>query len=116
METEDKDKLQCQIYKKIFSHVTNLQLHVCMGAVGQRDLVHYSLSYAYERIDKHEINVVIMSAAVNENMDVFSDTQRIDAADFGAKWAFSRGHGRMYGRKYIGTFKSNIVEMFNAGY
>ena len=117
IETEDEDELQCQICKKRFSHVTNLRLHVCMGAVGRRDLVHYGLSYAYERIDQHEIDIVIMSASVDENMGVFADIQTTgsSAVDFGAKWACSRGHGRMYGRKYIEAFKGDIVEMFNAG-
>ena len=73
IETEDKDELQCQICKNRFSHATNLRLHVCTGAVGRKDLVHYGLSYAYKRIDQHEIDIVIMSESVDENMGAFAD-------------------------------------------
>ena len=111
---EDEDKLQCQVCNKGFSHDTNLRLHVCVGVVGRRDLVHYGLSYAFERIDQHEIDIVNMRTS-DENMDVFSDISTTTEVDFSAKWACSRGHGCMYGRKYIDAFKSDIVEMFNAG-
>ena len=58
-----------------------------------------------------------MSESVDENMVAFANIQTTgsSAVDFGPKWACSRGHGCMYGRKYIEAFKGDIVEMFNAG-
>lgn len=48
IETDDEDDLQCQIHKKRFSHATKLHPFICTGAVRQKDLVHYSLVYAYK--------------------------------------------------------------------
>ena len=86
-----------------------------MGVVGRRDLVHYGLSYAFERIYQHEIDIVNMSTSADENMDVFSGIPTTTEMVFSAKWDCSRGNGRMYGREYIDALKSDIFEMFNAG-
>jgi hypothetical protein len=57
IETEDEDLLQCQKCKKKFSHSTNLKQHICKGIEGQRDLVHFAMSFAYQRIDQHEFDI-----------------------------------------------------------
>lgn len=46
-----------------------------MGAVGQKDLVQYCSSHAYERIDQYKINNVFMSASVVNNVGVFVSIQ-----------------------------------------
>jgi len=91
IETEDEDALQCQICKKCFSHATNLHGHVCMGAVGRRDLVHYGLYFAFEKIDQHEIDILNMRMFADENVDAFSGIPATTGTEmsFSAKWACS---------------------------
>ena len=78
--------------------------------------MNYVLSYEFEKIDQHEINIVNMRTSADENRDVFSGIPTTTEMGYSNKWYCSQGHGRMYRRKYIDAFKSNIVEMFNAGY
>ena len=105
IETEDEYALQCQIREKRFSRATNLRRHVCTGVVGRRDLVHHGLSYAFERIYQHIIDIMDMRTSDDENRDVFYGTTKTIDMVLGAKWACSRGHGRTYRRKYIDALK-----------
>ncbi len=57
----DEDKaLKCMICKKQFAHIANRRHHVCKGATGKRDLVHFALKYAYERIDQHDFGIIMI--------------------------------------------------------
>ena len=76
-----------------------------MGVVGRRDLVHYGLSYAFERIYQHIIDIMDMRTSDDENRDVFYGTTKTIDMVLGAKWACSRVHGHTYGCKYIDALK-----------
>jgi hypothetical protein len=58
--SDEDDELKCQICRKRFSHQTNRRQHVCKRATGKRDLVHFALAYAYERIDQHDFGIVMI--------------------------------------------------------
>jgi len=114
IETEDEDPLQCQVCKKSFSHQTNLRQHVCKGAQGRRDLIHYALSYAHKRIDQHEFEITNMRDS-DQSTNMFTNVPTIGDVSFEAGWAQIPAHGHMYGRKYIDPFKDDIAAMFQAG-
>jgi hypothetical protein len=115
IETDDEDPLQCSTCQKRFSHETNLKQHCCIGITGKRDLVHYAMSYAHERIDQHDCEIINMRDQGSESL-VDRVPTTIPGMHFHAGWAQTPGHGRMYGTKYIEPFKEDIAEMFQTGF
>jgi hypothetical protein len=115
IETEDKDPLQCQTCKKKFSHSTNLKQHICKWIEGQQDLVHFAMSFAYQRIDQHEFEI-LNTHSLTASMSLESYIPpRIIVVTFKAGRAQLPPHGYLYGRNYIDLFKNNIVALFQAG-
>ena len=88
---------------------------MCKGTTGKRDLVHFALTYAYERIDQHDCGIIM-------NRDKDTDKGVLGGLlggptnlEMTAGWTHPPKHGKMYGRNYVDPFKEDIASMFNAG-
>ncbi len=82
---------------------------MCKGTTGKRDLVHFALTYAYERIDQHDCGIIM-------NRDKDTDKGVLGGLlggptnlEMTAGWAHPPRHGN------IDPFKEDITNMFNAG-
>jgi hypothetical protein len=112
---DEDDALKCMICKKQFAHIANRRHHVCKGAIGKRDLVHSALKYAYERIDQHDLGIIMICDKDSEKGLLGELLDAPTNLEMTAGWAHPPKHGKMYGRNYIDPFKDDIARMFNAG-
>jgi hypothetical protein len=94
---DEDDELKCQICKKRFSHQTNKMQHKCKGATGKHGLVHFALTYAYDRIDRHDFGIIM----IREDADKGALGELLDRPtnlEMTAVWAHPPKHGKMYGK------------------
>ncbi len=97
------------ICMKQFAHLANRRQHVCKGVTGKRDLVHFALSYAFQRIDPHDFGITMIC---DKDSDKGLLGELLDAPtnlEMTAGWAHPPCHGKMYGRNYIKPFKEDIA-------
>lgn len=119
VEDENDDPLMCQICRRMFANRRASGRHICKGVVGRRDLQYFALKYAIERIDQHDssFQVIQMRNDAAHNVAAFSILSDIQEYDniLTCGWACTPRHGQMYGQKYIGPFKEEILNMFIEG-
>lgn len=119
IEDEDDDPLKCQICKRNFVNHRAKNQHICKGVPGRRDLTYFGLKYAIEHIDQYDspFRIIQMCNYAEHNLAIFSaltDIQEYRNVLI-CGWACTPQHGKMYGKKYIGPFKEEILNMFLEG-
>mmetsp|Transcript_50118 Transcript_50118/g.60491 ORF Transcript_50118/g.60491 Transcript_50118/m.60491 type:complete len:344 (-) Transcript_50118:695-1726(-) len=88
VESDNEDSLKCTICNRSFSHGTNLLQHLCLGAVGKKDLLSRGVWYARSVLDQHDFQVITTSIDTS-TLHVLAP---VTALPFdGAEYSFSTG-------------------------
>jgi hypothetical protein len=111
-ETED---ILCKQCKRTFYSVANKEKHACKGLGSRHNIVNFSITYAYDKVQQHQLTVV-QGDNDQSAIDILKALPIQGArCTFRMGWANVPPQGKMYGKKYIAPFADDIIVMYLAG-
>jgi hypothetical protein len=111
-ETED---ILCKQCKRTFYSVANKEKHACKGLGSWHNIVNFSITYVYDKVQQHQLTVV-QGDNDQSAIDILKALPIQGArCTFGMGWVNVPPQGKMYGKKYIAPFADAIIAMYLAG-
>jgi hypothetical protein len=95
--------------------VANKENHACKGLGSRHNIVNFSITYAYDKVQQHQLTVV-QGGNDQSAIDILKALP-IQGVHFTFKigWVNVPPQGKMYGKKYIAHFAYDIIVMYLAG-